>query len=614
MADSIITKQELIDAQKDAVTLKDAVNGNQTGIVTPRLNDPYPTLPAAIQKIESDGAAAVAKLENTGGLISAPTLTALQAITPEFDYQLARVDDTGNEYRWNPALSTPVKWEATGRNFLSEAKIYTNSKVDPINSSLLSIQQASLTLTEDNFMNINGTQTASTSYDMYSYTLSGVGDLFVTTYCSGSSSNIAPLVFKNASGVVVGTWGTLGVDIVNQQVSVPTGATTVYINLRTANSSITAVSLKQKIVKSTIGQDVQDNKDSLAVVSTKVDASTKATSAYANKALTFVNDFFVTSGGSVAGTAGYRYAEVSILTSKVKITTRTTNATVPALVFKNASGAVVGTLAGNQTYTDYEVTVPAGATKAYLNQRNDGIVTPVFYSYEINESLGENVAALMQNSATSNWKNKAWASLGDSITAGATWQAYVTARHGLLNTNFGIGGTKISGTDSNAMCGDTRINAIATTFDLVTLMGGTNDWAQNVPLGTIDSTDVTTFNGALNVFAQKAFMRWPTKKIAVATTPYGEIVDWTSRAGWTSPAHNSLGLTTNDYAEAIRQFCKRKNLHCIDVAQSAGWGTYNITDALGGSTTDHLHPAASSNAAKGIGRVHISALQYIEPI
>ncbi|KQC99154.1 hypothetical protein [Acinetobacter soli] len=129
MADSIITKQELIDAQKDAVTLKDAVNGNESGVVTPRLNEPYPTLPAAIQKIESDGVAAVAKLENTGGFISAPTLTALQAITPEYDYQLARVDATGDEYRWNPALTTTSKWEATGRNFLSESKAYTDLKI-----------------------------------------------------------------------------------------------------------------------------------------------------------------------------------------------------------------------------------------------------------------------------------------------------------------------------------------------------------------------------------------------------------------------------------------------------------------------------------------------------
>jgi hypothetical protein len=219
-------------------------------------------------------------------------------------------------------------------------------------------------------------------------------------------------------------------------------------------------------------------------------------------------------------------------------------------------------------------------------------------------------------SVVSGWANKTWASLGDSITAGATWQAMVASALGLIPTNFGIGGTKVSGPagDANAMCQDARINAIPTTVELITMMGGTNDWAQNVPLGADNSTDPLTFNGALNTFAAKAFARWPGKRIALATTPYGEIPDWTGRTGWTSPAHNSLGLTTNEYAVAIRKACERLNFHCIDVARSAGWGTYNITEAMGGSLTDHLHPAAASLAAKGIAAAHRGALRAIEPV
>lgn len=219
-------------------------------------------------------------------------------------------------------------------------------------------------------------------------------------------------------------------------------------------------------------------------------------------------------------------------------------------------------------------------------------------------------------STASGWTGKTWATLGDSITAGNTWQSLAANALGLIVTGFGIGGTKVSGPagDANAMCQDTRINAIATTFDLITMMGGTNDWAQNVPLGAENSTDPLTFNGALNTFAAKAYARWPGKRIALATTPYGEIVDWTGRAGWTSPAHNSLGLTTNDYAEAVRKASIRHNLALIDVARNAGWGALNIEPALGGSTTDHLHPAAGSLAAKGIAAAHRGALRQIEPI
>lgn len=96
MADEIITRVELEEAKVDAKDLGECVNGNASGIVTPRLGDPYPTLPAAIRKIE-----------NVGGLISASTLTALQAITPTYNHQVGRDDSTGDEYRWDPTATPP---------------------------------------------------------------------------------------------------------------------------------------------------------------------------------------------------------------------------------------------------------------------------------------------------------------------------------------------------------------------------------------------------------------------------------------------------------------------------------------------------------------------------
>ena len=282
-------------------------------------------------------------------------------------------------------------------------------------------------------------------------------------------------------------------------------------------------------------------------------------------------------------------------------------------------------MAGGSNNAGTNFSVPDGAAFVRITlshsdlssfQIEAGSVSTSFEAHGYTLKLPDGTPIATDTSSASRWKGKKWATLGDSITAGAHWQGFVVGVHQLSWTNFGVSGTKISGAvgDTNAMCQDNRINAIPVDTDLVTMMGGTNDWAQNVPIGTIDSTDPLTFYGALNTFAIKAFARWPTKRIAVATTPYGEIPAYESRPGWTSPAKNSLGLTTNDYAEAIRQFCKRANLHCIDVAESGGWGTYNIVPYLGGSTTDNLHPASDSDAAKGIGIVHIKALKDIEPL
>lgn len=169
MADELITKQELIDAKPDVKNLGEAANGNETGIVTPRYGAPYSTAPAAIQKIQIDGAnaiqafqisgnnaiqsfqtnsgsalttfqnnatAAITKVESTGGLISVPTLTALQAITSPYANQSAIVEATGAYYRWN-AAATPPAWVATGRNFLTEAAADATTKANNAQSNAI---------------------------------------------------------------------------------------------------------------------------------------------------------------------------------------------------------------------------------------------------------------------------------------------------------------------------------------------------------------------------------------------------------------------------------------------------------------------------------------------
>lgn len=112
MADSIITKQELIDAQKDAVTLKDAVNGNESGVVTPRLNHSYPTLPAVIKKIENEGADALNSLKSAKEeiLTQVNNITTINSISDlnlieKWDGRTVYVKNVGN-YRYDSSLNS----------------------------------------------------------------------------------------------------------------------------------------------------------------------------------------------------------------------------------------------------------------------------------------------------------------------------------------------------------------------------------------------------------------------------------------------------------------------------------------------------------------------------
>ena len=111
----MISTEDIVNVKRDLNDISECISGNDTGLVTPRLGDSFSTLPVAI-----------AAVENKGGYITAPNLAALNAIVPEYNHQVARLDDTGNEYRWNPAATPSPKWEATGRNYLQDAKNYTD--------------------------------------------------------------------------------------------------------------------------------------------------------------------------------------------------------------------------------------------------------------------------------------------------------------------------------------------------------------------------------------------------------------------------------------------------------------------------------------------------------
>lgn len=257
------------------------------------------------------------------------------------------------------------------------------------------------------------------------------------------------------------------------------------------------------------------------------------------------------------------------------------------------------------------ITVYAAAQDAFQFEVGSAATAYQAFGYVLKALDGTPISADASGGNASKWSSKAWASFGDSITAGNAWQPYVTAKLGLVHTNYGVGGTLLSGAagSTSAMCQDARINAIPTTIDLLTLLPGTNDWAQNVPLGAVDSTDPLTFNGAFNTFSAKAMARWPAKRIVVMTTPYGEMYNFAPR-GWPNAYTNTQGLTTRDYAEALRTQARRWGFPCADVSGNAGWNTANIRTFINDDGA-LLHP----NAAGGerMASVVTGALRSIEP-
>lgn len=224
----------------------------------------------------------------------------------------------------------------------------------------------------------------------------------------------------------------------------------------------------------------------------------------------------------------------------------------------------------------YRITVENTDLVGFQFEEGGTITDFVDYGFVMDEKV---LVTNAQDKAFIFYNNKKWTAYGDSITAQESWQPYTVARLGLLLTNLGVGSTEISGSGSNAMNHDDRVNTIPVDTDVLTILGGTNDWAQDAVLGSIDSVDIQEFNGALNVMLTKIYTRVPTAQVVLMTTTYGELYNFAVR-GWTNAFTNNVGLTTGDYAEACRAMAKKWGIPLADTYSDSGWNTVNIRDYI----------------------------------
>ncbi|HEY5555858.1 SGNH/GDSL hydrolase family protein [Acetobacterium sp.] len=184
------------------------------------------------------------------------------------------------------------------------------------------------------------------------------------------------------------------------------------------------------------------------------------------------------------------------------------------------------------------------------------------------------------------------AGIGDSMTYGNDYLINLTA---LLNLdsaiNYGENGTTIAsnlacyGGASRAMC--LRYGEMTNTTDLVTVLGGTNDYGFNTPLGTLGDVVNTTFYGALKILIEGLYTKYPTQRIFFFT-PLQR--DW-EEDDFVWGGVNDIGLTLKQYVDVIKEMCAVYSIPALDLYSTSG-----ITGAnLSSYTSDGLHLVAIGN-------------------
>ncbi len=218
-------------------------------------------------------------------------------------------------------------------------------------------------------------------------------------------------------------------------------------------------------------------------------------------------------------------------------------------------------------------------------------------SSNIDFSIGGKKIKILKSDLAKLYVGKILCTYGDSITAQQTWQDYVQRELGFSKYyNHGVGGRRLM-----AMATDECLAEITEDFDVMLVMGGTNDWAQDRTIGTendINTDDQTftgTFYGGLNALMKKLTTKYPTKRIVFMTqTPAknsnGE--NFFLKKGSADGLKNSNGNTTRDFAKATLNACGNNHVPCIDLNSLVGWNENNISSFVLNENDMFFHPTS----------------------
>lgn len=147
------------------------------------------------------------------------------------------------------------------------------------------------------------------------------------------------------------------------------------------------------------------------------------------------------------------------------------------------------------------------------------------------------------------------------------------------------------------MATDSCLAEITEEFDVILIMGGTNDWAQDRAIGnpTDELTDSFTgsFYGGLNTLIQKLSIKYPAKRIIFMTqTPakFSSGKDFFLHRGSEDGLINSNKNTTRDFANAMIIACKNNHIPCIDLNELVGWNKNNLPYFVKNENEMFFHP------------------------
>lgn len=263
----------------------------------------------------------------------------------------------------------------------------------------------------------------------------------------------------------------------------------------------------------------------------------------------------------------------------------------------NGQGILVFTAADNDCYIavncfTYENSVQLGKNK------NSRISKSIRLGKAIHN--GKHDITLKEMGVIDREINKKYIAYGDSITLGASidyangekrWTEYIVERYNIPEfINMGVGYSTIAIKEPYSeipMAHDTRLDKlIEEAPDLVTILGGANDYLLNIPIGTdedITNKNVHSFKGAYAYIIHKILTAKPDTTIILM----GMFLNTIGMYG----ANTSKLHQLEEYTIATKEIAKYFGLPFVDLNE-CGFNSYNFNDNDGVFSTDGIHPNA----------------------
>lgn len=245
---------------------------------------------------------------------------------------------------------------------------------------------------------------------------------------------------------------------------------------------------------------------------------------------------------------------------------------------------LLGSTSGIKTYSDYHLqSIPNGTTKIAFGSYVGG---------------GGAIGAKKWACAGDVYSQLDFVVTGDSIEteAAGLWPVMLKNLIGFKSyTNKAVGGTCMAAVGDNYISSDARISAMPATADIVLVGGGTNDWGNNVVLGSLDDlTSNANFAGAVYSMIGKLQTKYPNALIVFVSaqnTCSPNRHDFDDPNGWV----NNYGKSAADYADMMEKVCKFAGIPYIDVNHECAINRLNYTSFLLQETnyyndTVYMHP------------------------